>query len=80
MPIEDEEKFVVIVMFMPVIRPLHNPKTYYRIVHLAKGLVVPTIRAAGDQRWNIDYAESREQDVQVRGIWVLLRFTHKAFL
>jgi len=33
--IENKEKFVVIVMLMPVVLALHNSKPYYRIIHLA---------------------------------------------
>jgi hypothetical protein len=76
--IENKEKFVVIVMRVPMGLPLHNPKANYRVVHLAKGLVVPTIRAAGDQRWDIDHGKCWEKSIQAAIIWVLLIFTHKA--
>jgi hypothetical protein len=40
---EDEEKLVIVVVFMPMILSLHDAETHNRVVLLAKSLIVPLI-------------------------------------
>ena len=51
---KNKEKFVVVIVFVPVIFPLHDAETNDRIVHLAQCLVVPAVGTRGDQRGHVD--------------------------
>ena len=62
--VQHEEKFVVLVMLVPVIFALHHAETHYRIVYLAKRLVVPPVRARLDQRGYIHLGQCRKLDIQ----------------
>src|SRR5947207_5893748 len=78
MAFENKEELVVVVVFVPVVLTLHDAKANDRIVHFAEGLVVPTVRAGGDQRGNVDYAQLRELNIEVRGVRMRLCITHDA--
>ena len=54
MSVEDEKEFIDIFMFVPVIFALNHRQPNDRIVHLAKRLVVPLVRAVIGQFLDID--------------------------
>src|SRR5438552_8089655 len=54
MSVEDEKEFIDIFMFVPVIFALNHRQPNDRIVHLAKRLVVPLVRAGIGQFLDID--------------------------
>jgi len=62
-PLQDKEKLVVIVMFVPVIFALHDPQANNGVVHLAKRLVVPLMGAGFHQSRNVHQAESWKLDI-----------------
>jgi hypothetical protein len=76
MTVEDKEELVVVVVLVPVILALHDPKSNDRIVHFAESLVVPTVGARADQRGNVNQAQRGESNIEVRGVWIRLWFTH----
>jgi hypothetical protein len=51
--LQDEEKFIIIVVLVPMIFALHHTEPNHRSVHLTESLVVPLILAGSDQRWDI---------------------------
>jgi hypothetical protein len=76
---ENEEEFIVVVVFVPVIFALHHAKSNHRIVHLAKRLVVPAVVAGRDQVRNVDQRQSRITNIEISCIGVALRLCHDAF-
>jgi hypothetical protein len=78
-PVEDEEEFIVAIVLMPVVLALQYAKPNDGVVHLTKGLVVPPVGACLNQRWNIDHAQGRKLNIEIRCVWVRLRFTQDAF-
>jgi hypothetical protein len=51
-----------------VILPLNYAETYDGVIHLAKSLVVPPIRAGLDQAVDVDHLEGLMEDIEVRRI------------
>jgi hypothetical protein len=54
MSVEDEKEFIDVFVFVPVIFALNYRQSNDRIVHLAKRLVVPLVRAGIGQFLHID--------------------------
>jgi hypothetical protein len=54
MSVENEKKFIDVFVFVPVIFALNYRHSHDRIVHLAKGLVVPFVCASIGQFLDID--------------------------
>jgi hypothetical protein len=67
---EDEEEFVINLVFMPVIFALHDAQTHHGIVHFTKGLVVPTILASGHECRNIHQFRLGVVEIQMSGIGI----------
>ena len=77
MAVENKEEFVDVIMLVPVVFALQNAEPHDRVVHLAKSLVVPFVRARIDQLLNIDYFERLVQNVEeslIRKIFGFVRF------
>jgi len=53
---EDEEELIIAIVLVPVVLALQHPKPNDGVIHLAKGLVVPTVGARLDHRRDIDHA------------------------
>src|SRR2546428_7869430 len=53
-PVEDEKEFINLFVFVPVILALHDSHPDDRIVHFAKRLIVPFVRAGISQFLHID--------------------------
>jgi len=78
-PVENEEEFIIAIVLMPVILSLQYAKPDDGVVHFAKGLVVPPVGARPNQCGNIDYAQGRKLDIEVRCVRIGLRFAQDAF-
>ena len=68
MALENEEEFVVHIVFMPVVLTLHDTQSHHGVVYLAQGPVVPSIGACGDECGRIDDFQSRILDVEMSGV------------
>ena len=64
--LDNIEKFVVVIMLVPVIFALHNAKTNHRAVHLAEGLVVPLVLTCLGERLLVDYFQWLVKNVESR--------------
>ena len=71
------EKFVVIVVLVPVILALHHAQANHRFVHLAKSLVVLLIGAGIGERPLVDHFALLAMNVQPRFVWIACRLAHK---
>ncbi len=47
--LQDKEKLIVALMFMPMVLPLHDPEANHGFIHLAERLVVPRVRTGFHQ-------------------------------
>ena len=56
--LEDEEKLVVVIVFVPVILALHHANANHRLVDLAERLVVPEMSIRGDRDGTSDQPET----------------------
>ena len=63
--IKDEEEFIDVFVFMPVILALHDRHPDDRVVHLAKRLVVPFIGAGIRQFLHIDQLKGPVKNVEI---------------
>jgi len=70
--IEHKKEFIDIVMLVPVIFPFEHADSDYRIVHFAKGLVIPLVFARLCQFLNVDDFERAVQNVQERFVGKIL--------
>jgi hypothetical protein len=77
MPLKYKKELIIGVVFVPVILALHHAQADDLIIHPAKCLVVPRVRAGPDERGYVHQAEGRELDVQVGGVRVFLRIAHE---
>src|SRR6266496_2509677 len=64
MSVENEKEFIDVFVFVPVIFALNHGQSDDRIVHLAKRLVVPLIRAGIGQFLHIDQFKRSVQNVE----------------
>jgi hypothetical protein len=64
--VEDEEEFIVAIVLVPVVLALQYAKPNDGIVHFTKGLVVPPVGAGLNQCWNIDHAQGRKLNIEMR--------------
>ena len=71
-PFKNEEKFVVVIMFMPVILPFDDPESYNALVHIRERLIKPFVFAFPHHLWNVDVVEMVEFDVEMGFVVVLL--------
>jgi hypothetical protein len=76
-PLEYEEEFVVVVVLVPVIFALQDTQSNNRIIHLTQRLVVPAVRARFDKCGNVNQAEGRKLDVEMRRIWEAFWIAHE---
>src|SRR5215467_10859072 len=72
------EKFVIVIMLVPVIFALHDAKTDHGSVHLAESLVVPLVGAGISKRALIDYFQRLTKDVESRFIGEVFHACHKS--
>ncbi len=79
-PLQDKEKLVVVVMFVPVVLALHDPQANNGVVHLAERLVIPLIRAGFHQGWNVHQAERWKLNIEVSSVRMILRLVHGRFV
>ena len=75
-PLQDKEELVVIVMFVPVVFALHDPKANNGVIHLAECLVIPLIGAGLHQSRNVHQAECWKLDIDVSSVRIILLFAH----
>ena len=66
MSVENEKEFIDIFVFVPVVFALNHGQPDDRIVHLAKRLIVPLIRASIGQFLHIDQFKRSVQNVEER--------------
>lgn len=71
--VQNEEKFINVLVFVPMIFALHYRHPHDKIVHLAKRLVVPFVRASIGQLLHIDQFERTVQSVEVSLVRKILR-------
>jgi hypothetical protein len=71
-PFDHVEELDFRIVFVPVIRTFHDAQANDRVIYLAKRLIEPWMRAAVDERLDIDHFERREVDVQVRVVRVFV--------
>ena len=71
MAAHDVEELVFLLVLMPVIFSLHYAEPHDRFVHLAERLVVPRMRAGGDQPRHIDHFQRRMQNVKMRLVGII---------
>src|SRR5258708_15886943 len=74
--VEHHEEFIVFVVLVPVVFTLQHAQPDDGVVHFAERLVVPAVGARLDQRRNIDQAQFRESNVEVRGVGIGFRLIH----
>jgi hypothetical protein len=74
--LKDEEKFVIIVVFVPMILTLHHTKPNCGIVHFGKRLVVPTVCTSSGQSRDVDQFQMFELDVHMIGVWIFCALRH----
>jgi hypothetical protein len=74
--LKDEEKFVIIVVFVPMILTLHYTKPNSGIVHFGKRLVVPTVCTSSGQSRDIDQLQMFELDVHMVDVWIFCALRH----
>ena len=72
-PVQHEKEFIDVFVLMPMILALHHSHPDNRIVHLAKGLVVPFVGASIGQLLHIDYLKRPLQNVQLGFVGKVLR-------
>src|SRR6266566_2855959 len=65
MSIENEKEFIDVFVFVPMIFALNHRQPNNRIVHLAKRLVVPLVRADIGEFLHIDQFKRSVQNVEV---------------
>jgi hypothetical protein len=71
--IEHKKEFIDIVMLVPVIFAFEHADSDYRIVHFAKGLVIPLVFARLCQFLNVDDFERSVQNVQISLVRKIVR-------
>ena len=71
--VQNEKEFVDVVVLVPMIFALHHRESDDGVVHLAKRLVVPLIRAGIRQLLRIDQFKRSVQNVQVSFVRKILR-------
>jgi hypothetical protein len=70
-PLKNKEKFIIVLVFVPVIFALHDAKTYDGVIDLAKRLVIPAVRASSDERRDVHDTQPWKLHLQVGGVWVV---------
>ena len=75
-PFQDKEELIVVLMFVPVVLPLHDPEANNGVVHLAKRLVIPLISAGFHQGRYVHQVKGRKLDIEVSGVRIILLFAH----
>src|SRR5262245_24419992 len=68
MPLQHEEELVVVVVFVPVVLPLHYAESNHGIVDFTQGLVVPAVLANADQCRDIHQTQRGKLDAKMRCI------------
>jgi hypothetical protein len=76
LPLEHVEKFVIIIMLVPVVLALHNAKTNHGAIHLTESLVVPFVRARIGERLFVNYLQWPVKDVQSGLVWKVFSTGH----
>ena len=76
MALANVEKFVVLIMLVPMVLALHDTKAHDGRIHLAQGLVVPLIHAGICKRLLLDHLQGLIINVQSCLVWKALRFRH----
>src|SRR5258707_14017827 len=73
-PLQDKEKLVVVVMFVPVVFALHDSQANNGVVHLTERLGIPFIGAGLHQGRNVHESERRKVDIEATGVRIILEF------
>src|SRR5207237_2468495 len=74
------KEFIQIFMRMPMVFALDDPEPHHRIVHFAKRLVPPFVRACVDELLQIDHFQRLVQNVQICLVRIIfLRFHGSQF-
>ncbi len=73
MSVQNEKEFIDVFVFVPVILALHYRHPDDRIVHFAKRLVVPFVRASISQLLHINQFKRPVQNVEVSLVWEFFR-------
>ena len=71
--IENQKEFINVLVLMPVVLTLHYCHPDNGVVHFAKRLIVPLVRARIGQSLHIDQLERTVENVEVSLIWKILR-------
>src|SRR5688572_15042810 len=66
------EKFIKVIVLVPVVFAFHNPEPNDRVIHAAQRLVVPLVSARRDESRDVDYLEGTVLLIQMSGIVVCL--------
>ena len=75
---EHKEKFVVVVVLVPMIFTLHDAKANHRIIDPTQGLVVPLVGTRGYQGRHVDQAQRRKKHIEKGCVRIFLRGGHGA--
>ena len=73
MSVQNEKEFINILVFVPVIFALHHGHPDDGVIHFAKRLVIPRVRAGIGQFLHIDQFKRSVQNVQVSLVGKILR-------
>ena len=75
--LDNIEKFVVVVMLVPVVFALHNTETNDRAVHPAEGLVIPLVLTRVGERPFVNYFQGLMKNVESSLIWEAFCVRHE---
>jgi hypothetical protein len=76
MPTDNVEKFIFVVMLVPVILPLHHPQADHRLIDLAEGLIVPGNGAGLHQGGDVDVFQGAMEEVETGVVSEVLGLGH----
>ena len=63
--VQNEKEFINVFVLMPMIVTLHHGQSHDRVVHLAKRLVVPLVRASIGQFLHVNQLKRSVENVEV---------------
>src|SRR5215510_6580319 len=77
LPLDHVEKFVIVIMLVPMIFAQHDTKTDHGAVHLAEGLVVPLVGARIGERLFVHNFQRLMKNVESRFVGKALHVRHE---
>jgi hypothetical protein len=66
--LQDKEKFIFLIVFVPMEFSLHQAQANDTVIHLAKGLVIPRLLAGSNEGWHVNQLKEAEPAIKFDGV------------